>query len=285
MVAPLLQGIGDGVVEDISGLAHYRRVLFASVVEEALYPRGACGSYAGLLVKLLKARGFPVRFGQMLDREDVTGIAHHIVVEVLLDGRWVICDPMYDLVFRGDDGRILGYEEIRRDWDRLKTQCPPEYNMAYSYRGFRRVNYGRLNAWLQHTPLAQWSIRTWLNEGAWLRSALVASLLVLVAMIHVWYERGRSVGHYPRAMVASRAASASGIDAHRSSSTVTARGEGLLVHVDDEPEGVVRTPAVAEPDHLPEVPGGVDLERRERHGPGGEGLAGDVRHAPRVLAD
>jgi hypothetical protein len=194
MVGAIRRGVEDGSVEDVSGLAHYRRLFLDSMAHSALYPDGFCGSYSGILVKLLKAGGFPVGFGQMLDRADVNGIAHHIIVEVWLDGRWVICDPMYNLVFRGDDGRILGVEEIRRDWDRLKAQCPPEYDMRYDYSGYRRVNFGRLNPWLQKTPLAKWSIRTWLVEGAWLRSALVASLLALVIAIHAWYERLGSRG-------------------------------------------------------------------------------------------
>ena len=208
-VTSLREGIQDGTVEDISGLAAYRRLFLDSVAHDTLYPTSRCGSYSGLLVELLKEKGFRVRFGQMLDREDVTGVAHHIVVEVWLDGRWVICDPMYNLVFRGEDGRILGFDEIRRDWDRLQAQCPPDYDKHYDYRGFRRVNFGRLNPWLQKTPLAEWSVRHLLNERAWLRSALVASLLTLVVGIHVWYERsGHIFGGTNRKALASAAGAA-----------------------------------------------------------------------------
>lgn len=193
MVTSLREGIEDGSVEDISGLTEYRRLFLDSVTHDSLFPTNRCGSYSGMLVELLKARGIPARFVQMLDREDVTGVAHHIVVEVWLDGRWVTCDPMYDLVFRGDDGRILAFEEIRRDWDRLRSQCPPGYDMHYDYRGSRRVNFGRLNPWLQETTLAEWGVRHWLSERAWIRSGLMASLLALVVAIHVWYERSGAI--------------------------------------------------------------------------------------------
>lgn len=193
MVTSLREGIEDGTVEDISGLTGFRRLFLDSVTHDSLFPTSRCGSYSGLLVELLKARGIPARFVQMLDREDVTGVAHHIVVEAWLDGRWVTCDPMYDLVFRGDDGRILEFEEIRRDWDRLRAQCPPGYDMHFDYRGSRRVNFGRLNPWLQKTPLAEWGVRHWLNERAWMRSGLVASLLALVVAIHVWFERSGAI--------------------------------------------------------------------------------------------
>lgn len=188
MLTPLREAMSQGAIEDVSGLAHYRRVLFRTVGQDSLFPAGECGSFAGVLVRLLKAQGIPVRFGQMLDSEQVTGVAHHIVVEAWLDGRWVVCDPMYDLVFRGEDGRVLGYDEIHGDWERLKTQCPPGYDMRYDYRGFRRVNFGPLNTWLQRTPLAGWSIRTWLIEGAWMRVMIVAALLVAVIAAHGWYE-------------------------------------------------------------------------------------------------
>lgn len=193
MLEPLRKGIIRGDIEDVSGLDNYRRILFSNVAHDSLFPSGECGSYAGVLVKLLRAENIAARFGQMLDREDVNGVAHHIVVEAWLDGRWVILDPLYDLVFRGDDGRILGYDEIKRDWETLKSQCPPNYDARYDYRGFRRVNFGRLNPWLQKTPLAEWSLRTFLNEGSWLRVALALSVLAFVIAIHAWYERRLTV--------------------------------------------------------------------------------------------
>lgn len=189
MLAPLREGMHKGDIEDVSGLDNYRRILFSNVAHDTVFPSSECASYSGVLVKLLRSQGFPVRFGQMLDREDVDGVAHHIVVEAWLDGRWVILDPLYDLVFRGDDGRILGYDEIKRDWNRLKSQCPPEYDPRYDYRGFRRVNFGRLNAVLQKTPLAELSVRTLLNEGPWLRVVFAMSVLAFVIAIHWWYER------------------------------------------------------------------------------------------------
>lgn len=189
MIAPLEKAIEEHTIEDVSGLSNYRRVLLDSTVNSVLYPNGQCGSYSGVLVKLLEAARFPVRFVQMLDREEVTGVAHHILAEAWLDGRWVICDARYDLVFRDDQGRLLGFDDIKRDWEKLKSQCPPDYDMRYDFRGVRRVNFGALNPWLQKTPLANFSIRVWLNEGAWLRSALVAGLLLLVAAVHLMYER------------------------------------------------------------------------------------------------
>lgn len=189
MIAPLEKAIEDHTVEDVTGLSSYHRVLMDSTVTSVLYPNSHCGSYSGVLVKLLEAAGFPVRFVQMLDREEVTGVAHHILAEAWVDGRWVICDARYDLVFRDDQGRLLGFDDIKRDWDKLKSQCPPNYDMRYDFRGVRRVNFGKLNPWLQKTPLANVSIRTWLNDGAWFRSMLVAGLMLLVAAVHVMYER------------------------------------------------------------------------------------------------
>lgn len=197
MLAPLSDGIANGSIVDVSGLAHYRNLLFGSVAVPAVVPTGACGSFSGVAVKLLKTAGFPVRFVQMLDRDDPDGLAHHIIVEALVDNRWVICDPLYDLVFRDADGRLLGFDEIRRDWPALKAQCPPDYDMRYDYAGIRRVNYGRFNTWFQHTPLAAVSPRVWLNEGSWLRSGLVGCLLAAVVATHVWYQRGERTAAAP----------------------------------------------------------------------------------------
>lgn len=189
VLGPLRAGLHEGVISDITALTHYRRILFDSVGSSMIFPNGECGSFAGVFAKLLRSQGFHVRFGQMLDQDDVAGTSIHIVVEVWLDGRWVVCDPYYDLAFRGADGRLLGYEDIRRDWDRLKSQCPPGYDERYAYRGIRRVNFKWLNRWLQQTPLAEFSIRVWLNEGAWIRSGIVAACVAAVVGLHVWYLR------------------------------------------------------------------------------------------------
>lgn len=202
---PLREGLHEGRIADITALTHYRRVLFDSVGSSMIFPNGECGSFAGVCAKLLRAEGFHVRFGQMLERDDVTSTSIHIVVEVWLDGRWIVCDPYYDLVLRAADGRLLGFEDIHRDWDQIKAQCPPGYDERYDYRGIRRVNFKWLNRWLQQTPLAEFSIRVWLNEGAWIRSGLVTLGLAAVVGMHVWYLRLlRSEGR-PAAADAARA--------------------------------------------------------------------------------
>lgn len=189
MLAPFRDGIRTGAVDDVTALTHYRRILFDSVGSSLVFPSGECGAFAGVLAKLLRSDGFRVRIGQMLAHEDASSETIHVVVEAWLDGRWVVCDPYYDVVFRGVDGHPLGFEEIHADWPTLKAQCPPGYDPRHDYRGFRRVNFGRLNTWLQSTPLAGLSPRVWLNEGAWLRTTVVSVCMAVVVTLHAWYER------------------------------------------------------------------------------------------------
>ena len=75
------------------------------------------------------------------------------------------------------------------------------------------------------------------------------------------------------------------VDAARIVERIHAGRERLLVHVYDQLEAVLGAIAVAKLDHLPEVPGRVDVQEREGHRPGRERLAGHVQHAHRVFAD
>ena len=59
----------------------------------------------------------------------------------------------------------------------------------------------------------------------------------------------------------------------------------IRVGVDDQVEAQLGGGPVPELDHLPELPGGVHVQYRERDLPGEERLAGDVQEYRRVLAD
>ena len=61
--------------------------------------------------------------------------------------------------------------------------------------------------------------------------------------------------------------------------------EPVLVDVDDEIEPELARRAVAEGDHVAKLPGGVDMQQGERQLAGMKGLARQMQHHRRVLAD
>jgi hypothetical protein len=61
--------------------------------------------------------------------------------------------------------------------------------------------------------------------------------------------------------------------------------EPVLIDVDEEIELELPRHAVAEGDHVAELPGGVDMKQRERQPARMKGLARQMQHHRRVLAD
>ncbi len=62
-------------------------------------------------------------------------------------------------------------------------------------------------------------------------------------------------------------------------------GHPLLVDVHQQVEAALPRHAVAKLDHLPEFPGGIDVQQGKRRLGRKEGLARQVQHHRRILAD
>jgi len=68
-----------------------------------------CGTATNAFINLVDTGGMQARRLLLVDSRQMT---KHVVSEVLVDGRWIIVDPSFRVVFRGVDGKTLTREEL-----------------------------------------------------------------------------------------------------------------------------------------------------------------------------
>lgn len=102
---------------------------------------GACGDRVQVLGLALNTAGFEARVAQM----KVQGVfGGHIVAEALINGRWIVLDPLFNLAFENADGSLATFSEIRNNWEYFKNQTPSDYNPDYSYVAVRYTNWKKI---------------------------------------------------------------------------------------------------------------------------------------------
>lgn len=105
--------------------------------------RGQCGSHSAVVIAMLRMRGVPAR--PLLLCND-RGRVVHTVVEADIDGRWVVADPTFDVVFRNRDGRLATRAEIAADPARFHAQVDGvrNYLPEYDYDLVTLMNWNKL---------------------------------------------------------------------------------------------------------------------------------------------
>jgi Transglutaminase-like superfamily len=101
-----------------------------------------CGSATNAFLNLSRSAGLETRRLLLLSPERKT---KHVVAEVLLDGRWVIADPSYRVLWRDKQGQFLTRADLRdpaifAEATSAVVNYPPEYN----YEHFAHVRLARL---------------------------------------------------------------------------------------------------------------------------------------------
>lgn len=74
--------------------------------------RGGCGSSCRVAKALLTSSGIPARQLLLLDEK---GRSAHTVIQAQIDGRWVVADALFGIVFRRRDGALATVEDLRAD--------------------------------------------------------------------------------------------------------------------------------------------------------------------------
>jgi hypothetical protein len=114
-----------------------------------------CGTATNAFINLADTGHLPVRRLLLLDQHQST---MHVVAEVLVDGRWIIVDPAYRVVFRDPAGKTVTREELQ---DPAKfasvTGAIPKYSPTYTFDNTVHVRVGRL-------PILGMSMRAVLNK-------------------------------------------------------------------------------------------------------------------------
>jgi hypothetical protein len=128
---------------------------------------GHCGNLSRLFVTMARLDGLRARRVHLYDVTAGDEPYTHAVVEVWVDGGWVVVDPLYGVVFRDDDGELATAEQLAADHDLVRRQIrttaeditfehwpPGPYDFErYRYDETRRIRWEILPAgeWLRDT--------------------------------------------------------------------------------------------------------------------------------------
>jgi hypothetical protein len=111
-----------------------------------------CGTASNAFVNLAQSAGLRARRLLLLDEN---GRAKHVVVEVLVDNRWIVVDPSYHAVLRLPTGRPVTREELRSpEIFHAATQMIPRYPSTYTYESTTHIRLGRIPLVGRYLPRA-----------------------------------------------------------------------------------------------------------------------------------
>jgi hypothetical protein len=161
-----------------------------------------CGTATNAFLNLARSSDLQARRLLLLAPNRET---KHVVAEVLIDGQWVIVDPMYRLIMRDAKGRFL----TRRDLQNPKllaeaTSAIPDYPKEYTYERYAHVRIARLPLdGLHLRKVLDWISPGWDEAMDWsllleresyfylVLSASVALFFLIVRAVLGWYADHR----------------------------------------------------------------------------------------------
>jgi hypothetical protein len=114
---------------------------FSATSVDLMTTRGACGSYAMVLARVLEDYHFPVRIAQMFANGVFAG---HNVVEVNTGNGWVVLDPTFDVSFVRPDAHLASFSDVQHNWTYYASQVPQGYNPNYRYEDVRYTNWSKV---------------------------------------------------------------------------------------------------------------------------------------------
>ena len=101
-----------------------------------------CGSATNAFVNLADTAGLVSRRLLLLDSRRM---AKHVVAEVLVDGRWIVVDPAFRVIWRGADGKPLTRAELADPAIfSVATRSVPSYLPEYTFDRTAHVRLGRI---------------------------------------------------------------------------------------------------------------------------------------------
>lgn len=101
-----------------------------------------CGTATNAFVNLAQSSGLHARRLLLLDPKN---LSKHVVVETLIENRWIVVDPAFHSILRLATGRPATREELRLPENfRAATQAIPNYPSEYSYESTAHVRLARI---------------------------------------------------------------------------------------------------------------------------------------------
>jgi hypothetical protein len=109
--------------------------------QEVLTGGGSCGGFVHVMGRALRTAGYTIRVAQM----KIGGIdGSHIILEVLIDGKYRVVDPFFDVAYINKNGELATFQEISSNWEYFSAQVPPDYPAIYNYEDVRYINWGKI---------------------------------------------------------------------------------------------------------------------------------------------
>ncbi|HXN71933.1 MAG TPA: hypothetical protein VN861_05195 [Candidatus Acidoferrales bacterium] len=102
-----------------------------------------CGTATNAFINLVDTGHMEVRRLLLVDSHEMT---KHVVAEVLVDGRWIVVDPTFRVVMRGEDGTALTREELSDSATlAVATRELKGYDPTYTYNEVVHIRLARFH--------------------------------------------------------------------------------------------------------------------------------------------
>jgi hypothetical protein len=161
-----------------------------------------CGTASNAFVNLAQSAGLHARRLLLLDEN---GRSKHVVVEVMVDNRWIVVDPSHHAILRLPTGRPVTREELRSpEVFRTATQMIPRYPSTYTYESTAHIRLGRIPLVGRYLPRAfNFIWPSWEESLNWTLlleresfAMLIISILLLCFSLAIrlclgWYSSGK----------------------------------------------------------------------------------------------
>ncbi len=166
-----------------------------------------CGTATNAFLNVAKSAGLHARRLLLLSPDQR---ANHVVVEVLIDNRWIVVDPVYRVIPRDARGRSLTREELRSpEVFSAATRAIPGYPAEYDYDEVTHLRMGRIplvgtalgkvldRIYPNWDEAADWSLIVERRSFAVFFASILATLILLAfRMALAWYADRKL--HVPR---------------------------------------------------------------------------------------
>jgi Transglutaminase-like superfamily len=161
-----------------------------------------CGTATNAFVNLAESSGLHSRRLLLLDSR---GQSKHVVVEVLIDNRWIIVDPSYHFTPRLPDGQFATRAQLTDPAVlRAATQSIPKYPAIYSYESTAHVRLARIPwvgkhlrrifnfVWPRWEESINWTLLVERESFAMLVASIFLLFFALASRIFLgWYCKSR----------------------------------------------------------------------------------------------
>jgi len=92
---------------------------------------GWCNHQVAVLMRLLEAQKISSRMLYLMN--DAGTASHHTIGEALIDNRWVIIDPMFDVVIYNKDNKLISRNDVTRNPELLMSAPLQEDRLINTY--------------------------------------------------------------------------------------------------------------------------------------------------------